>query len=227
MYLLPNLYYYIWQGMGNNCNSYLITGKTLTLIDPGHINNEYGEPCLKRLSNAMKADGFNIDDVDLIIITHEHPDHFESAPVINKGKAKIVMYQSKDNYNKLAHGPIGRAIGLKPMEFKPDIFVKDGDILDLGGISLNILYSPGHSPESMCLYWEETKALITGDVIFMMSIGRTDFPGGDITLLKQSIVRLSQLDVDYLLPGHMDIVTGKDKVQRNFAAVRNSFFGRE
>lgn len=225
MRLLPNLYCYIWQGMGNNCNSYLITGKTLTLIDPGHIVNEYGEPCLERLAKSMKTDGYNINDIERIIITHEHPDHFESASAINKGKAKIVMYQNTNNYNKLARGPIGKIIGLKPMEFKPDSFVKDGDVLDLGGVSLNIIYSPGHSPESMCLYWAEAKVLLTGDVIFMMSIGRTDFPGGDIALLEQSIARLSKLDVEYLLPGHMDIVIGKSEVQRNFAIVRKSFFG--
>ena len=228
MRLLPNLYSYIWYGMGNNCNSYLIAEKTLTLIDPGHIINEYGEPCLEKLTKAIKSDGLDINDVGLIIITHGHPDHIEAAPVVNKGKTQIVMYQNnEDTYNKLARGPIGRAIGLRPIEFQPDRIVKDGDVLELGGISLNILHTPGHSPESMCLYWPETKVLITGDVIFKASIGRTDFPGGSIDLLEKSIERLSRLDVEYLLPGHMDMVIGKDKVKQNFALVKSAFFGRD
>ena len=227
MRLLPNLYYYLWQGMGNNCNSYLISGKTLTLVDPGHVTNEYGESCLEQLSSSMKTDGFSMDDIEQIIITHAHPDHFGAASSINKGKAKIAIYENTDSYNKLTQGPMGRILGLKPIEFKPDLLLKDGDVIDAGGIPLNVLHTPGHSPESICLYWKESKVLITGDVIFMVSIGRTDLPGGDINLLEQSIDRISQLDVDYLLPGHMDIVAGKDKVKRNFAFVKGTFFGED
>ena len=61
MQLTKNLYCYIWQGMGNNCNSYLFAGKSLTLIDPGHIRNEFSEPCLERLLNSMKRDGFEVN----------------------------------------------------------------------------------------------------------------------------------------------------------------------
>ncbi len=225
MRLLPNLYYYLWQGMGNNCNSYLIAGNKLTLIDPGHITNEYGEPCLEQLKDSVKADGFNIDDVELIIITHVHRDHFEAVPLINKGKAKTAIYQNEDGYDKLARGPMGRILGLKPLEFKPDIYLIDNEVLNLNGISLNVLHTPGHSPESMCLYWAEGKVLITGDVIFMTSVGRTDLPGGDGELLKKSIERLSELDVEYLLPGHMDIIQGREKVRKNFTFVKNTFFG--
>jgi hydroxyacylglutathione hydrolase len=225
MRLLSNLYYYLWQGMGNNCNSYLIAGKKLTLIDPGHITNEYGEPCLEMLKSSMKKDGFNIDDVELILITHAHPDHFESAPIINKGKAKIAIYNNNEGYGKLAHSPMGKLMGLKQIDIKPDTLLNDGDTLDLGDISLQVIHTPGHSPESMCLYWPESKVLFTGDVIFMVSVGRTDFPGGNTKLLKESIDKISELDIEYLLPGHMDIVTGQTRVRRNIDFVKNNFFG--
>jgi len=66
--------------------------------------------------------------------------------------------------------------------------------------------------------------LITGDLIFYGGVGRTDFPGGSITTLKQSIERLSALDVEFLLPGHStelgSIVEGREKVERNLSAIR-------
>jgi glyoxylase-like metal-dependent hydrolase (beta-lactamase superfamily II) len=55
-------------------------------------------------------------------------------------------------------------------------------------------------------------------------VGRTDFPGGNSVLLKKSIVRLSQLDVDTLLPGHMGIVDGKERVKMNFDVVIEHIF---
>jgi len=55
-------------------------------------------------------------------------------------------------------------------------------------------------------------------------VGRTDFPGGDSNLLKQSIERLSKLDVEYLLPGHGDIVKGRDKIKRNFEYVAGVYY---
>ena len=225
MQLTQNIYCYIWQGMGNNCNSYLLAGDPLTLVDPGHIQNEYREPCLEQLLDAMAKDGFKAEDVGSIVLTHAHPDHCESAPVINAGNAKIAVHRDEDGYGKLILEQMGRLFGLKPIDIKPDTFLEDGDVLDLKGIKLSVLHTPGHSSDSISLYCEEEKALITGDVIFSASIGRTDFPGGSSKLLQQSIERLSELDVEYLLPGHMDMVSGKSAVQNNFAMVKRMFFG--
>ena len=61
-------------------------------------------------------------------------------------------------------------------------------------------------------------------MIFSESVGRTDFPGGSGELLKQSIEQLSTLDVEYLLPGHNEIVTGKNDVKRNFEFIKRAFF---
>ena len=66
--------------------------------------------------------------------------------------------------------------------------------------------------------------LITGDAVFASSVGRVDLPGGNLRHLKESIEHLSELDVEYLLPGHMDLLKGKDKVQRNFKYIRQIFF---
>jgi hydroxyacylglutathione hydrolase len=90
-----------------------------------------------------------------------------------------------------------------------------------------VILTPGHSPGSVCLYLADKKVLITGDVVFFMSVGRTDFPGGNTAALKDSIDRLSKLDVEYIVPGHNTepngIIRGKDRVMRNFEAVQEFF----
>jgi glyoxylase-like metal-dependent hydrolase (beta-lactamase superfamily II) len=227
MHLINNLYCYIWRGMGNNCNSYLFAGEPLTLVDPGHVRNELGEPCLEILLDAMKKDGFEPQDVELVILTHSHPDHCEAAAtLIRESKAKLAMNRGEEKYFKTMGERMSRLFGLEPTTLQPDFFLAEGN-LRLGrrdGVELTVLMTPGHSPGSISLYWEEERALLTGDVIFAGSIGRTDLPGGNGRMLKQSIERLSQLNVEYLLPGHMDIVTGKKNVERNFALVKAMFF---
>ncbi|MGD0855581.1 MAG: MBL fold metallo-hydrolase, partial [Dehalococcoidia bacterium] len=102
-----------------------------------------------------------------------------------------------------------------------------GSYLGKDGFKIQVFLTPGHSPGSVCLYLPDTKVLITGDVIFFMSVGRTDFPGGSTILLKESIDKISQLDVEYLVPGHNTepngIIQGKDRIKRNFAAVQEYF----
>ena len=66
--------------------------------------------------------------------------------------------------------------------------------------------------------------LICGDVLFEMNTGRVDLPGGNSEALKKSIEALSQLDIEYLLPGHMGIVTGAEKVAKNFTFIRTNVF---
>ena len=120
--------------------------------------------------------------------------------------------------------------GVRIPEFTPLFYLKEGD-LSLGAknseLNLQVFIVPGHSPGSICLYWPEQKVLITGDVVFYGSIGRTDFPSGSLSQLKQGIDKLSKLDVEYLVPGHNtelgSIVQGKQNVERNFQGVKLIF----
>jgi len=108
-------------------------------------------------------------------------------------------------------------------ELQPDILLREGE-LKIGDVVLEVLETPGHSPGSICLYYPEKRALFSGDVIFQDGIGRTDLPGGDSRQLKESIKRLTCLDVEYLLPGHGEPVRGKVAVERNFRQVANYWF---
>jgi len=231
--LAEYFYCYVWQGRGNNCNAILwpsvLRGeRPHVLIDPGHIRNELGEPCFDSLAQATEKDGFKMEDIGLVIGTHSHPDHIEATDlVVEKSGALFTLSREEDEFYRTMGKMFFQAFGGKPPEVNPFFYLKEGD-LSLGAknnkVAVKVFLTPGHSPGSISLYLEEDKILISGDVVFAGSIGRTDFPGGSTSLLRKSIDELSQLDVDYLVPGHStetgSIIAGKDKVRRNFYTVK-------
>ena len=78
---------------------------------------------------------------------------------------------------------------------------KEGDVVEMDGIKIEVLETPGHTPGSVTLQVEDV--LFTGDTLFAGSMGRTDFPGGDEGQIMKSLKRLAQLEGDYqVLPGH-------------------------
>ena len=233
--LVGDFYFYIWQGRGNNCNSCLFANvlqgeRPHVIIDPGHTTNELKEACFSYLTKAIEVDGFKIDDIGLIINTHSHPDHCQANEVIiEKSGAYVTLSEEEDEFRNTLGERMYSMLGISAPQFTPFFYLKEGD-LDLGisnKVKLQVLHTPGHSPGSVCLYWPSNKILISGDVIFYGSIGRTDFPTGSISLLKESIDKLSQLDVEYLLPGHStefgSVVQSKQDVERNFQAIKVFF----
>ena len=237
-----NLYAYLWKGRGNNCHSYLFSNvlrgkRPHVLIDPGHVVNEMSEKCLEKLTSAMLRDDIAPGEIGLIINTHSHPDHCEANLALAQmnsepggGQALIAIGKIEDEYRRTIAEKMSRMLGLT-VEFEPDFYLQEGE-LNLGRgdekLNLQIIHTPGHSPGSICIYSPENKVLITGDVVFNGSVGRTDLPGGDSRTLKQSIEKLSELDVEYLLPGHStnygDIIRGKNNVVQNFASIRMNYF---
>lgn len=245
MHLQKDLYYYPWRGKGNNCNTYLFAGvlrggRPHILVDPGHIVNEMGERCWEQLVNSLKRDGFPVADIGLVINTHSHLDHCEANERIVemtraggvRGKAVqalITLHKEEEEYRR-AIGWKMRELLRSKAEFEPSFYLQEGE-LNLGKgskLSLKVFHCAGHSPGSICLYWGEGKVLIGGDTIFVGSVGRTDLPGGNIQVLKQSIERLASLKIEYLLPGHStqygDMLQGEDKVAQNFAFIRINYF---
>jgi len=237
MRLVENLYYYLWSGIGNNCHSYLFSSvlrgeRPHVLVDPGHISNEIRVNCLGQLIDSMAEDGFKPEDIGLIINTHSHPDHCQANRVLaerGKGRALITLSKIEDEYRRTAGSRMSSLLGVET-DFEPDFYLQEGE-LNLGRerkVSLQILLTPGHSPGSISIYWPKNKVLITGDVMFCGGIGRTDLPGGDGKALKQSIERLAELDVEYLLPGHSteqgDIIQGKEQVKQNFLLIKMNYF---
>ncbi|MBM3132254.1 MAG: MBL fold metallo-hydrolase [Chloroflexi bacterium] len=241
MQLIDNLYAYVWKGWGNNAHSYLFRdvlsgARPHVIVDPGYVVNEIGEACLKNLVALMARDGIKAEEIGLIINTHSHVDHCGASEAIaSMGKdgdrAHITLTEVEDAYRRTTGLELHKMIGLRIEEFEPDFYIREGDFdLVRGGktFPLQIVSTPGHCPGSISVYDPVHGALITGDAVFNGSIGRTDFPGGDGAVLKRSIEKLAELDVEYLLPGHStefgDIIRGKDRVKKNFEFIRKNYF---
>jgi glyoxylase-like metal-dependent hydrolase (beta-lactamase superfamily II) len=99
----------------------------------------------------------------------------------------------------------------------PSSFLKEGHAVVFGNSTLHILFTPGHSPGSVCFYSEADKFVIGGDVLFQNSIGRTDLPGGDYATLEKSIkTQLYTLPDDVTVyPGHGPETTIGHEKQHN------------
>ena len=219
MKLKERLYAYPWESMTeNNCNAYLIDGPVRTLIDPGHAH------ALHHLEAQMAQDGFTFEDLHLAVATHPHPDHCEGLLALQKLGVKVTMHREAETFIRNFSTQWEQMTGKKMPEFRMDFHLKEGG-LELGTEHLQVLYTPGHAPGSICLYWEEERVLFSGDVVFAQSVGRVDLPGGDAELLLRSIEKLMPLDVELLCPGHGPWIEGKGAVKENFYLIRQYFYG--
>ncbi len=218
MKLTDDIYVYEWTNyFDNNCNSYYIGGGVNALIDPGL--SRY----LPNLLERMSDDGIKKDDIAYVINTHSHPDHFQASEMFDPEKVKIALHPKELQFLKGEGGDLYGLFGIEAPELQINFPLDEGDVA-IGDHIFKVILSPGHSPGSIGLYWPERKALFSGDVIFDQNIGRTDFPGGSGTLLKKSILSFAQLDLEFLLPGHMGIVTGKNRIEKNFKIIIQSIF---
>jgi hydroxyacylglutathione hydrolase len=217
MKLTNNLYFYPEQGMFD-CNTYVITGNPGIIIDPG------SPMFLPGLLASLHKDNIDPESIGIITNTHLHGDHIGANQDFKKfSGARICIHPVQKELYNLVVVEMARSLGMPPMGFREDACL-DSDKLSAGDMEFELIVSPGHSPESVCFYSREDKVLICGDVVFDQNTGRVDFPGGSADELKQSIERLSQLEIEYLLPGHMDIVTGAENVRRNFDFIRENIF---
>ena len=213
MRLSDELYAFPWQSLTeNNCNSYLIDGPFKILIDPGH------QHLFTELRNSLVSMNIRLEDIDLIIATHMHPDHIEAVQYFSSLSTMVTIHEIEYHYFQ-KHISYYHDFNLEP-----DFFLIEG-ALKAGDIELEVIHTPGHSPGSICLYWPSHKALFAGDVIFEQGVGRTDLPGGNGDQLKKSIGRLSSLNIELLLPGHGNIIRGQEEIMRNFSLIENIYFG--
>ena len=221
MQLEEGLYAYLWKNpYENNCNTYVIQRDLTVLIDPGHFRH------LEALFTQMEGDGISPEEINLLIITHSHPDHLEGAEYFLDKPVRIAMAKEEERYLKRSGKLLFEGMSQDLPKFRIDFYLKEGG-LHLGKETFEtfeIFETPGHSPGSLCLYWPTRKALFTGDVIFDGGIGRTDFLEGNPSSLKKSIERISRLEIETLLPGHGEILSGRDLVLQNFEWIRQNFY---
>ncbi|MDY6952211.1 MAG: MBL fold metallo-hydrolase [Thermodesulfobacteriota bacterium] len=215
MEIAPHLHAFIWRDlMANNCNTYMVDASKRVLIDPGHRS------LFRHVQQGLTDLEIALDQIDLVMVTHGHPDHVEAVQLFAP-PTQVAMSQEDYRFMKEVRTPLLRMGGLDG--FEPDFFLQEG-WLNVGGETFQVLSTPGHSPGSVSLYWPEQKALFTGDVVFSGGVGRTDFPGGKARRLKESIQRMAELDVEHLLPGHGECVSGKKSVEANFQIIERQWF---
>jgi hydroxyacylglutathione hydrolase len=159
---------------------------------------------LYQLLKIMKAD---LKSIKHVVNTHGHFDHvggngyfIDAEVAIHDADADIV--EKGDAEKSYADFFDGR---LKPR--KVSTRLREGDSVSAGGMELEVIHTPGHTPGSICLYDRKSGTLFTGDTVFSDGIGRTDMPGGNDEHLQASLDRISGLSVRRLLPGHGEPVT--------------------
>ncbi len=219
MKIADGLFYYPWTSFyENNCNTYVIGENAKLLIDPGHAH------LFTNVQQAMDKDGLDWRDIELVACTHSHPDHFEGVEAYyDQETAKIALNPTEARFLAEVGPMFARMMGLEMPKYRIDLDLNEGE-LEFDGLRLQVFHTPGHSPGHVCLYWAEAKVLFSGDLIFNQGVGRTDFPGGDGGLLKESIKRMAELDVELVLSGHGDPVQGREAVRRNFEIIEKTYF---
>ncbi|HOL17215.1 MAG TPA: MBL fold metallo-hydrolase [Bacillota bacterium] len=188
---------------GTNC--YLVgcsQTKEGVVIDPGAEG--------KRIIKEIKEAGIKIK---FIINTHGHVDHIGANSRLKEALGAPVLLHRRDLeiYQNPGFG-LGLVVGKQP---QPDRFIKEGDRINFGRLSLQVIETPGHTPGGVSLYMPG--AVFSGDTLFAGSIGRTDLAGGSFHEIIQSIKkRLLVLPPDTVVyPGHGPASTIGDEARSN------------
>jgi len=137
-----------------------------------------------------------------IILTHAHIDHIlHMEELLGACGGRVVIHEEDAPLlgNAMLNGSV--LFGLNKIFREADVRVKDGDSLELGGVRLQILHTPGHTPGSICV--KVGDSLFSGDTLFKLGVGRTDLGAGDQTRLMNSLKKLMKLnDQLQVYPGH-------------------------
>lgn len=203
----PNLFVFYSPNQGSN--AYLLVGQRTVLVDASSENNSHD------LLNALASIGFTAADIDLVLFTHGHADHFSGAKPFSGAELKMHRLDADYVNNK---DRMYTAANLVESEHFPEIglFLEPRTIIDFEPFNLEVLHTPGHTQGSVCFFDRKQKLLFSGDLLFERSIGRWDLPSGNKEQLVKSVNAIKGLCFEILLPGHGLIVRGNQ--QENIAA---------
>jgi hydroxyacylglutathione hydrolase len=190
--------------------------RDLSLIDAGLVGK--GD---SKIQSILKA-GIDLKDIKRVIMTHTHLDHIGGLSQIRQQMPWAELWVHVLEAEALEEGDERTVYGMDMFRgmcqsqygLKPGAFIfpvnrklKGDETLEIGGMRWEAIHIPGHSMGSIALYHREEQILIPGDVIYAdYAIGRFDLHGADPSQLKHSLLRLSELEVTVLLPGHNQIV---------------------
>ncbi|MBL4682256.1 MAG: MBL fold metallo-hydrolase [Pseudomonadales bacterium] len=154
------------------------------------------DPVLEHVDDYLKLLGQNQLRLIKVIDTHLHADHFTGMSKLRRLTGCITCAHEKNQSEKLSQR------------------LMDGDTIGIEGIDLQVIYTPGHTNDSICLYLERRNILFTGDTLLIRGNGRTDFQHGDPGDLYDSLMKKI-----FTLPGHTHIYPGHDYKGEQFSLI--------
>jgi len=222
------------------CNTTIIGTNELILIDPG----ESLDKCFNDLCNRLQSDSLDMRKVNLMLFTHVHFDHSNAAAMVQKVSHCRIRTHPYDvssiefpqiEYERMIT-PITQSgefpniplkwtkyfmdlfIG-KRLPVKNDIVLKDREIMTHEGLTIEVIFTPGHAPGHVAYYIPKYKTLIGGDIIDREMYGIIE-SGGCINNMEsswdqllQTLEIIAKLDIELYIPGHGAPIVGKEAVR--------------
>ncbi|MFD2532742.1 MBL fold metallo-hydrolase [Gracilimonas halophila] len=190
-------------------NTYLLTeGNQHLLIDPGFSRKPDYQKFKESISGQLKA----------IVLTHAHVDHVLGLNRVLRDFEVPVYLCDEDRFLWSNFGSQAQMFGINQgsFDFEPEILPSKGTF-ETGNFSFTCLYTPGHSPDHVSLYFKSEKFVIAGDALFKESIGRTDLYKGNFEVLEKSIKEKLYVlpDETTVYPGHGPQTTIGHEKQHN------------
>ena len=177
-------------------NCYFLKNKEtgeLLIVDPGDAAD-----MIERKVSEMQGKPVGI------LLTHGHFDHIMAADEVRK-KYNIPIYASEKEETTLLNPKVNLSVfGHGSCTLDADVYLKDLQVVELAGFSVQMIETPGHTVGSCCYYLKEEGVLFSGDTVFQGSVGRTDFPEGSTAAIVRSLHRLLDTlpDETEVYPGH-------------------------
>jgi glyoxylase-like metal-dependent hydrolase (beta-lactamase superfamily II)/8-oxo-dGTP pyrophosphatase MutT (NUDIX family) len=181
---------------GPGTNTYLVGEEELAVVDPGPAIDSHIEKILAETKGALRW----------VLCTHTHLDHSPAAAALKAATGAQVLGRP---------APAGQ-----DATFQPDVILENGQRVDLGGISLRAIHTPGHASNHLCYLLDETRMLFTGDHVMQGSTVVINPPDGDMRAYLQSLERLLGEDIAIIAPGHGYLIGAPHKELRRLIAHR-------